>query len=234
MSLRHTPVSMQGHEGLGEVIAVGADAYAKPGDIVATRGEPAYADEYVSGHDMYVVVPEVHEKYILEPVACAVNIVRQAEEEIQRRDGGRLAILGTGFLARVAHQMLVDYAGYEFDIDVVGNYNADYWGDLFRKEPEGEYDVVIDLSNHNWVFERDMFTADPLVIMATQKEVTTNFETLLWKAATMVFPSPRHPEFIFQMQLARDLIEQGYIDVSGIWTRGYDRDTEWQQAQLPV
>ena len=41
------PLNMQGHEGLGEVVEVGAQITdVKVGDYVATRGEPAYADFY--------------------------------------------------------------------------------------------------------------------------------------------------------------------------------------------
>ena len=41
------PLSMQGHEGLGEVLEVGAEVKdVSVGDYVATRGEPAYADFY--------------------------------------------------------------------------------------------------------------------------------------------------------------------------------------------
>ena len=37
------PLEMQGHEGLGEVVKVGKEVTdANVGDIVATRGEPAY------------------------------------------------------------------------------------------------------------------------------------------------------------------------------------------------
>lgn len=41
------PLDMQGHEGLGQVVDVGAEVKdVKVGDYVATRGEPAYADYY--------------------------------------------------------------------------------------------------------------------------------------------------------------------------------------------
>ena len=41
------PLSMQGHEGLGQVTHVGSEVSdVQVGDFVATRGEPAYADQY--------------------------------------------------------------------------------------------------------------------------------------------------------------------------------------------
>lgn len=64
------PLHMQGHEGLGIVTKVGADVMnVKVGDFVATRGEPAYADYYNCRDKEFVVVEELHPKYILEPVA---------------------------------------------------------------------------------------------------------------------------------------------------------------------
>ena len=40
------PLEMQGHEGLGEVLECGKDVKdVQEGDLVATRGGPAYADE---------------------------------------------------------------------------------------------------------------------------------------------------------------------------------------------
>ena len=69
------PLEMQGHEGLGEVVKVGNEVTdARVGDIVATRGEPAYADYYNAKPTEYVVVPEADPKYIVEPVACGINI----------------------------------------------------------------------------------------------------------------------------------------------------------------
>ena len=48
---------MQGHEGLGEVLECGKDVQdVQEGDLVATRGEPAYADEYNAPAGTYVKV----------------------------------------------------------------------------------------------------------------------------------------------------------------------------------
>jgi hypothetical protein len=32
------------------------------------------------------------------------------------------------------------------------------------------------------------------------------------------------------MQMAKYFIENGYLKVDSFWTRGYNRNTEWQQA----
>ena len=46
----------------------------------------------------------------------------------------------------------------------------------------------------------------------------------------MVFPSPRYIGFYRSMEKARDLVEQGLVDVDKFWTKAYNRETEWQQA----
>ncbi len=123
------PLEMQGHEGLGVVTKVGADVYdVKVGDFVATRGEPAYADFYNVRDREFVVVPEASPKYILEPVACGINIVQQAVTDIYKRSGPgkRLLILGSGFLAWVAYNT-IRLNRLDFDITVVGNSNKDIW-----------------------------------------------------------------------------------------------------------
>jgi len=97
------PLSMQGHEGLAQVVKVGSKVLnIEVGDFVATRGEPAYADYYNVRENEYVWIPEAHPRYIIEPVACGINIVSQAYEQIKDRQHGNIVILGSGFLAWVA------------------------------------------------------------------------------------------------------------------------------------
>jgi D-arabinose 1-dehydrogenase-like Zn-dependent alcohol dehydrogenase len=98
------PIHMQGHEGLGRVIGIGANITdVKFGDYVATRGEPAYADIYNVRKDEYVYVPEAHPRYIVEPVACGINAVDVAD--CSRQD--KILIIGSGFLAWVAYNTLL-------------------------------------------------------------------------------------------------------------------------------
>ncbi len=226
------PLHMQGHEGLGTVTKVGASVMnVKIGDVVATRGEPAYADYYNSRNGEFVVVPEAHPRYILEPVACGINLINQAKDQIEKRQGAysRMLILGSGFLAWVAfHTMRLN--GYFYHIDVVGSSNKMLWGDILQSETDANYDVVIDLSSRTDVFDKDILRENALVIFGAQKTVTTDFSKLLWKACTMTFPSPRNPEFIDCMHFAKHWIENGYLEVDSFWTKGYNRTTEWQQA----
>ena len=226
------PLHMQGHEGLAKVCEVGVNvANVKVGDIVATRGEPAYADYYNVRDGEFVVVPAAEPKYILEPVACGVNLINQAKDQIERRQGvnARMLILGSGFLAWVAyHTMRLN--GYFYHVDVVGSSNKELWGDLLTSSTTANYDVVIDLSSKTDVFDKDILRENALVIFGSQKTVTTDFSNLLWKACTMTFPSPRNPQFIDCMHFAKHWIENGYLEVDSFWTRSYNRDTEWQQA----
>lgn len=225
------PLHMQGHEGLGVVTKVGANiTTVNVGDFVATRGEPAYADYYNAKFREFVPVPSLDPKYIIEPVACGINVVMQPLAEIKKRSGPKkkLLILGSGFLAWVAYQTIINKF-LEFDVTVVGNNNLDWWQDLIKQDYQGQYDVVIDLSSRLDVFQRDIVKPGALVVFGAQKTVTTDFANLLWKAATIVFPSPRTDGFYDCMQLAVELINKGTINVEHFWTKGYNR-SDWSQA----
>src|SRR6056300_710317 len=132
------PLSMQGHEGLGKVLEVGSAVDdVQVGDFVATRGEPAYADEYNADQGTYVSVPDAEPKYIIEPVACGLNVVMQEEEQFEKRNNkeARICIIGSGFLSWVVHQYL--QANYFFKIDVIGSSNKELWGDTLKDTFEG-------------------------------------------------------------------------------------------------
>lgn len=228
------PLHMQGHEGLGQVIAVGADVEdVVVGDYVATRGEPAYADYYNVSENQYVKVPQAHPRYIIEPVACGINIVEQAYSQILKRSGpGRkLLILGSGFLAWVAYNTIL-INKLNFDIDVVGSSNKELWQTKtqLQSTAQSTYDVVIDLSSSDLVFKESILNDEALIILGAQKSITTDFQNLLWKACTVIFPSPRNQNFYSCMADAVEYIKNGKLNVDNFWTKGYNRDTEWQQA----
>ncbi len=226
------PLNMQGHEGIGQVIEKGTKIKnVEIGDIVATRGEPAYADEYNVRKKEYVKVPEAHPKYILEPVACGINIVEQAKKEISKRSGkgNKLLILGSGFLSWVAYHTLM-IKKYDFEIHVVGNNNQNIWGDILISQPETGYDVIIDLSDKSTIFEEIIYNENALIVIGSQKTITTNFESFLWRAITVIFPSPRNTKFIKCMQLAEKWITANKINIDIFWSKSYNRNTEWQQA----
>ena len=224
------PDNMQGHEGVGQVTNVGALVNdIAIGDYVATRGEPAYADYYNVKQQEWVKIPSPDPKYIIEPVACGINLIRQAQSEIEKRSGDIL-ILGSGFLAWVAYNT-IKLDNFKNNIDVVGRSNKDIWNDvLLESIPDKKYDIVIDLSNGTDIFDKDILANQALIIFGAQKQVTTDFSNLLWKACTMIFPSPRNPEFIWVMKRAAYWIESGQLDVDKFWSKCYNRNTEWQQA----
>jgi threonine dehydrogenase-like Zn-dependent dehydrogenase len=224
------PDNMQGHEGIGQITRVGSMVNdIAVGDYVATRGEPAYADYYNVKQQEWVKIPNPEPKYIVEPVACGINLIRQAQTEIEKRSGDIL-ILGSGFLAWVAYNTLkIDK--FQNTVDVVGRSNKDVWGDILQESiPNKKYDIVIDLSSGTDIFDQDILANQALVIFGAQKQVTTDFSNLLWKACTMIFPSPRNPEFIWIMKRAVYWIESGQLNVDKFWTKCYNRNTEWQQA----
>jgi D-arabinose 1-dehydrogenase-like Zn-dependent alcohol dehydrogenase len=229
------PLHMQGHEGLGQVMAVGANCVdVKVGDYVATRGEPAYADQYTVRAGEYVRVPEAHPRYILEPVACGINLINQAKDQIEKRQGQddntRMLIIGSGFLAWVAyHTMRLN--GYIFHVDVLGSSNQDLWGDKLLLGTTESYDVVVDLTGKYELGTDINLNNNALIIDGVGKAVSKQeAQAQLWKAVTTIKPSPRNPQFIDCMRMAKYFIEKSYLEVDSFWTQCYNRNTEWQQA----
>lgn len=222
------PLEMQGHEGLGIVTKVGESVKeVKVGDFVATRGEPAYADYYNCRDGEFVVVPELSPKYIVEPVACGINVVTQANKLIKSKENGKAIILGSGFLAWVAYNRLSKV----MNVDVLGSSNIDLWGDKLLLGTTDSYDVVVDLSGKYSVGDEIQLNNEAIIIDAIGKEVSkAEAQEQLWKACTTVKPSPRHRNFLGSMYEAKNLIENGYLNVDNFWTKGYNRSTEWQQA----
>ena len=226
------PTSMHGHEGLGQIIEIGSKVTdVKVGDLVATRGEPAYADIYNVRAKEYVKVPEADPKYILEPVACGINIIHQPIREIAERSGPgkRLLIIGSGFLAWVAYHT-IKLNHLDFEITVKGKSNKRQWGELLSEDYTGTFDVVIDLGSGTDVFDKPIVNNEALFVFGTQKQVTTDFGNLLWKACTIMFPSPRTEGFYNCMKDAANWIENGDIVVDRFWSKAYPRVSEWELA----
>jgi D-arabinose 1-dehydrogenase-like Zn-dependent alcohol dehydrogenase len=224
------PLHMQGHEGLGQVTKLGSKiSNVSIGDYVATRGEPAYADFYNVRDKEFVVVPGAQPNYILEPVACGINVVKQADDELAKRTG-KLLILGSGFLAWVAYNTL-KLDCYRFEIDVVGNSNKELWGDKLLSSTIGNYDIVIDLSGKYELGTEINLNNNALIIDAVGKAVShKEAQQQLWKAVTTIKPSPRNEKFIKCMEYAKYWIENNKLNVDKFWTKAYNRNTEWQQA----
>ena len=226
---------MQGHEGIGQVTRIGSNVVStKVGAYVATRGEPAYADYYNVKMDEYVEIPEANPKYILEPVACGINLINQAKDQIESRqatsENTRMLIIGSGFLAWVAyHTMRLN--GYIYHVDVLGHSNKELWGNKLLSSTIENYDVVVDLSGNYELGTQINLNNNALIIDGVGKAVSKKeAQSQLWKAVTTIKPSPRNPQFIDCMHFAKYWIEKGYLEVDSFWTRCYNRTTEWEQA----
>ena len=229
------PKHMHGHEGLGEVIAIGNDIDdCNIGDYVATRGEPAYADIYNCQKGTYCVVPEAHSDYIIEPVACAVNMELVCEDELKKLDTGNMLIIGSGFLAKVFHQTLLEKY-YDFNIDVWGSSNRDWFDKLTTQHtitiPDKKYDVVVDLKGEEKI-KHIKVNPNALVILASAPHRNYNFpfEDWLWNNVTIKMPSPRAETFHQAMKWATRAIQTGKIELDNVWTKGYNRELNWRQA----
>jgi hypothetical protein len=229
------PMHMSGHEGLGIVTKLGVNVTGiAKGDYVATRGEPAYSDYYNVRASEYVQVPEADPKYILEPVACGINLIEQAKEYLHdrqgRHDNNRMLIIGSGFLAWVAyHTMRLN--GYIFHVDVLGSSNQDLWRDKLLLGTSESYDVVVDLTGKYELGIEINLNDNAVIVDGVGKAVSkAEAQSQLWKAVTTVKPSPRNPKFIDCMHMAKYWIENGYLEVDSFWTKSYNRTTEWQQA----
>ena len=120
------PKEIQGHECLGRISKLGEYVVnVKVGDYVATRGEPGFADYYNCKQGTFVKVPnKADPKYILEPVACGINVANAVYNHSEDKEQS-IAIIGTGFLARVTHYTL-KRAGYK-NFTVYGSAYPEYW-----------------------------------------------------------------------------------------------------------
>jgi threonine dehydrogenase-like Zn-dependent dehydrogenase len=235
------PFCMQGHEGLGQVIDVGNNLFTsvKVGDIVATRGEPAYADFYSVREEEFVIVPEAHPRYIIEPVACGINIILSNINELFGRAmlGNKILLLGTGFLSFVAYHMMYDWEK-DFTncrIDVVGSSNKDIWNNIgveITTQINTHYDIIVDLNGTIPLFlQKDIINENGLLVEGVSRDISKiENELLLWKSITTVRPSPRNQGFHGYMEMAVSMIQNGKLNVDNFWTKSYNRETEWHQA----
>lgn len=241
-----------GHEGLGVVDAIGsAVTTAKVGDFVATFSDPAYADYYLARVGEFVVVPELSPKYILQPVASGLNVIKETLRfmDLLSYSNEPILLIGSGFLSGIIGKY-ISYVNATDDcyvspenpykLEVVGRANKELWQELGFKqydsldEVTGKYKVIIDLSSkaENFYKIEELIDVEPLICYAATPTVpvTTNFFNMCWKCAQIILPSPRNKRFIDAMRIGAHLIETNQLNVDNLWTRGYDRKTEYKQA----
>ena len=233
------PKEIQGHEGLGMVTKVGslveANMGIKEGDMVATRGEPGFADYYNAKMGTFVKVPnKADPKYILEPVACGINVANAVYNHSENKEQ-TIAIIGTGFLARVTHYAL-KRNGYK-NFYVYGKAYKEYWDKQnvtqikhtgFHLQMPADitaFDAFIDFSDRAQYITSNYVNPNGIFVMAAEKQVDNlDFSKYLWDNITIKCPSPRDPSFIDSMRYARECIKSGSLDVSDMWEKAYNRD----------
>ena len=217
------PTNMHGHESLGRVLSVGSAVFnIEVGDYVATRGEPAFAERYNAPQGTFVKVPEASPKYIIEPVACAINIAMSVGPIGKNK---QVCIIGTGFLARVLYQYIK--FSLNTNIDVVGRSNMDFWEEqnnvITKDRPSREYDIVFDLSSNPSHFENINVKANGHYVVGAEKSkpVSTDFSKFLWNNIKIHCPSPRDNKFIECMRIGVVMVREGSIEVADMWTHSF-------------
>ena len=223
------PYGCFGHESAGEVVSVGADITEfKVGDFVASRDDLAYSPYFYATQTNTTKIPELSPKYIIEPVACSVNIANQIVKN-SNPDAKRILIVGSGFVANLTAQYL-RYKLPNISIHVIGSHNHEQWNSIGAKFVEFErgekYDVILELSGKHKNFEQvlEVANANAHVYLAASfdRPIETTFWNALWKNLHFSFPSPRSVEFSDIMKQTPELIEQGVLDVDWVWTNAYE------------
>lgn len=230
-----------GHEGLSIVTRKGRNIKNVPiGAFVATWSDPAYADYYYAKENEFVIVPEASPKYILQPVASAVNIAEKTMDMLRNisQDGSEISprtpilLLGSGFMSFVVFQILKKY---QYELVVCGSSHKSIWKDKFGIElqnvdaqEENSFGCVIDLTSKSENFDKiiKICKNEGLICYASTpySPVTTNFFETCWKCHTWIFPSPRNSDFNEIMAKTRDYIMEGFLDTEWMWSKGYDRE----------
>lgn len=226
-----------GHEGLGEVVRVGKKVTGvKVGDFVSTWSDPAYADYYYAKQNEFAIVPEASHKYILQPVACAINILHKTRlfQETMGYNEHPILLLGTGFMSIVIGQYC---KANKIDLIVVGNSNKDIWNSMGYylhsieevKNAYGPFKVIIDLTSKAEMYEvisKELAALEALICYAAtpSKPVTTNFFENCWNCHTLIMPSPRNSDFGMIMEWTAKLVEMGVLNTDILWSAGYDRN----------
>jgi len=227
------PKEIQGHECLGRVSKLGEYATnVKVGDYVATRGEPGFADYYNCNVKDYVIVPKADPKYIIEPVACSINI---ANSVVGSPLNSSIAIIGTGFLARMIYEYL-HHLGYD-NFTVYGKAFKEYWDSKkdvdFRSHKAFHLDVVgkwkfdyfIDMTSSPQYFNSQYVNTNGTYIIGAEKKVeNVDFSKFLWENITIKCPSPRDTHFQSAMKTAVELIKTNKIKPKDLWGKEYHRD----------
>lgn len=230
-----------GHECVGTVTKIGSKVTnVKVGDYVATWGDPAYALYYNVKATDIAIVPSLDYKYILQPVACAINIAMKTLDMRNKLDyngsvenkNGDVLLIGTGFMSIIIGQYF-NWRGVPYV--VVGSSNKEEWEKLGKNvipienmmRARRKFSTCIDLSSKaaTWNKFPELIHPEGLICYAAtpSEPITTNFFEACWNCFNFIMPSPRNLNFNEVMQATADLVTKNIIDPSFIWTKGYDR-----------
>ena len=144
--------------------------------------------------------------------------------------------IDSGFLAKVFHQTLLEF-DYDLEIDLWGNSNHDWFNPhvnqqfLNGSKPNKTYDVIVDLKGESKIANVKV-NPNALVILASAPNRQYNFplEDWLWNNVTIKMPSPRAETFHEAMKWATYAVSTSKIELDNVWTKGYNRETNWKQA----
>ena len=225
------PFGHFGHESVGQIVKTGKlVTQFQEGDFVASRNDPAFSDYFYANEANTVLIPEASPKYIIEPVACSVNIAQAAVDNAENLN---FLFIGSGYVSNIAAQYL-KYINPSANIYVIGSHNVNEWNAInatftsFKElnEQEKLFTNIIELSGNAENYEQISSVADvgAHICLAASfgKPISTNFWNPLWNNLTYRFPSPRTKHFIDCMQLSAQLIERNNLLVDWAWTHEYE------------
>ncbi len=229
------PFGKQGHEGVGIVKDIGKNVKGvKVGDFVSTWSDPAYGDFYYAAQNEFVKIPELDKKYILQPTACAINIIMKTLGYYPYNENNEeILLIGSGFMSLIIGQYL-NFLKIRYK--VIGKSNALEWKkikvDLDSIESimasGKKWKYIIDLSSNAdnfYKISKHLGDLEAVICYAATpfSQVSTNFFDSCWNCHTFIMPSPRNKNFNEMMHLTKKLIEDGVIKVSDYWSKEYKR-----------
>lgn len=225
------PLGMFGHEGLGIVSKVGRNLNSKikEGDFVATWSDPAYGEYYNADYNQFAKIPGLYHEYLMQPVACAINIFMQTQKYIDflKYNNERILLIGSGFMSLIIGQLTNN-------IDIVGKSNLHFWEKFnkniysdFKQLPQNKYKVIIDLSSKAENFYKitdELSEVESVLCYAATPftPVKTNFFKNCWNCHTIIMPSPRNTDFNKSMEYGVEKIQSGELNTKILWTKSYE------------
>jgi hypothetical protein len=233
--IKHTNLSY-GNGGIGVVISrndqykpIDRDDDLYYGALVSTFGVPAFADYYNVSRVNAVKIHDLHPRYILYPVACAIYMVNLHIDFLRQFDNQnkRILIIGSGFLAKVINSVL-RYYRVKYNIRVYGHYLKQYKPMKVSRSIVGKFDIIFDLSDRNEIDVTECFTPNALIVLAHDKELTTIPSSVVVSNVDCTNVSPSI--FKQSMTQAERYITRGIIDVDDMWTHEYNRYSAWENA----